>query len=68
MSEKVLGRRVMCYPVQHAHPPLRVAGVEHRIEGETVTLHFKSETHKLNLEHFKKLVTKHNNEEFGTRR
>ena len=50
----------MCYPVQHAHPPLRVAGVEHRIEGETVTLHFKSETHKLNLEHFKKLVTKHN--------
>ena len=46
----------MCYPVQHCTVPLRASGVEHRIEGETVTLHYKSETHKLNLEHFKKLV------------
>ena len=49
-------RKVMCYPVQHALPPVRVVGVEHRRDGDTVGLMYKGEVLKINFQHFQKLV------------
>ena len=50
-------RKVLCYPVQYAVGALQVPGVTHQIDGETVSLQYKGEIHKLNLQHFKKLVS-----------
>ncbi|ELU00100.1 hypothetical protein CAPTEDRAFT_219923 [Capitella teleta] len=49
-------RNIPCYPIQMVIPAPRMSGIEHHIEGDVVSLRFKSEhLIKVNTSHFHKL-------------